>query len=552
MNEALDLQRERAPRVLLVEDNERDQALLAEILTRSGYECDQAGTCEEGRQKAEAEDYACALVDLGLPDGSGLSLLSDFSAICPFMVPIVLTGDGSANSIIETMRAGAFDYLTKPVTMARLRAAVSRAVSHHDAVRDRAELVKLLLDEREQLRARIDAATADIRQYATQCEISSARFRTLLRLSQLSAQHSPDEAFMNNVLTELGKHIPLRVIAVCDVTRQKFLAIGHPDEDDPPMFFMGSGAPGGDAVLAEVQPQAVAGLWLEEQTAFAVDPLTAKVFTKTFWGRSRSIVAFYLAPDYELDPSDDEFLDMCGHFLAFEWEQSKLLLNVAHHASLGRVAVELARNFIQPLTAIHTALDFIGEIVPPTPEFKEGMEVISQNLERLRLQTQELRRLGLLREESIETVYLDEYIDRALDILAVAIQNRGVTIEKDFQSGCECVLMNGTMLARTFLDIILMALRSAGVGSAIRIELARTAGDHVQVELRYAVPIPKGDGRQGVSIDDSTQRQPELELVQRTIQSCGGHLSVERTPAETVIHIVLPRNINDTAAVHLV
>ncbi|MCH7910185.1 MAG: response regulator, partial [Candidatus Hydrogenedentes bacterium] len=85
-----------AHRILIVEDRPELRALLAEQLTELGYRCDCAASCEEGRKAVGEQRYACCLVDLGLPDGSGLELFAAFTQIDPHLVAVRLAGDASA------------------------------------------------------------------------------------------------------------------------------------------------------------------------------------------------------------------------------------------------------------------------------------------------------------------------------------------------------------------------------------------------------------------------------------------------------------------------
>jgi signal transduction histidine kinase len=213
------------------------------------------------------------------------------------------------------------------------------------------------------------------------------------------------------------------------------------------------------------------------------------------------------------------------------------MLYVAHHASLGNIAVELARSFIQPLTAIQTAADFVNETVA-VPDGKQGLAIITQNVDRLRRQTQEFRKLSTMRQNAVETVRLDEYADQALDMLSVAIQNRGVTVHRDYITDCECVLLNGTALARTFLDLLLSALRSVEIGGNLFLRLLELDADHVAFEISYM-----GPGRKGGAGHASDLADPAYQLAERTIHSCGGSLNVEiLEDRRKVVRIVLPRN----------
>jgi DNA-binding response OmpR family regulator len=535
--------------VLVVEDEPTQRLYLETLLSLDGYECHTAATCAEGRERFQTDRFALVLLDLGLPDGSGLDLLGEFTSADSCLVPIVLTGDGSTESVIGTLRAGAFDFLIKPVDKTTLMATLARGYSHYTLRRERLELLDLLVKEKEQLEMRVAAATADIRQYATACETSNARLRSLLALVRLSASYYSAEMLMRHTIRELGRHLPVRCLALCDVSRERLLAVwegaGDAQFTDTPVS--GSAA-GYEALVADAEPARLVQEWVSRNTGFDISGHREFVFPQALWNRSIYTVGFYLAPDSEEGPSVEEYLGMCAHFLASEWEQSNLLLHVAHHASVGSIAVELARSFVQPLTALRTAADFVAETIV-SPDGAEGMEVMRENIERLRRQTQEFRKLSLLREDCVETVRLDEYIDQALDILAVAIQNRGVTIEKDCSRDCECILLNGTALARTFLDLILSAVRSTQLGGRMHLRLSDAGPAHVAFEIAYDA-ADATSARRGPNPYESVQAHPGLQLAERTIHSCGGTLAItsERGLGRRV-RVVLPRNATHPSAV---
>ncbi|MFA6244927.1 MAG: response regulator [Candidatus Hydrogenedentales bacterium] len=533
------------PRILIVEDEPAQRRLIAEILKREGFQYDEASTCSEGLSFFEKDRYACALIDLGLPDGSGLSLLADFCREDMNLVSVVLTGDATAETIITTMRAGAFDYLCKPVDLITLRTAILRALSHNDVARERSELFRLLVEEREQLRVRVEEATVDLRQYARACERSNDHLRTLLRLARMSAEYYADERMFRQVFAELQQHAPMRGIALCDAARRRMVALVQAEEGDETEYHTCDGAfqvSGFDSMLASAEPDLFIQEWLTRNTLFDRDSVKSYVYTQSFWNRGTCTVAFFLAADYEPDEAFLGFLDTSSYFLSFEWERGQLLFHIAHHASLGNIGVELARNFIQPLTAIQMAADFVSETLT-TVDSKQGMQIVMDNVDRLRRQTQEFRKLSLLRENAIETVRLDEFVDQALEMLSVAIQSRGVTIEKDVIRDSECVLLNGTTLARTILDLILDSLRSIEIGGELALRLYGPDEEHIAFEVSYGrMGMPRSSEISSGDFE-SVGMHPSLQLAERSVHSCGGTLNIENAASSRrKIRILLPRN----------
>jgi len=110
--------------VLIVEDDANLRAALAALVTREGVVAQVAATLERARRRLAEASFDAVLVDLTLPDGSGLDLLGDPEAQgAPEY--IVVTGDGTAETAVQALKRGALDYLTKPVDRARLRSVLA-------------------------------------------------------------------------------------------------------------------------------------------------------------------------------------------------------------------------------------------------------------------------------------------------------------------------------------------------------------------------------------------------------------------------------------------
>jgi two-component system response regulator PilR (NtrC family) len=118
-----------APFSLLVIDDEPDLRTLYELtLLREGYEVETAGSVEEALQMLKERSYSAVISDMRLPDGSGLDILAQLEADARREKAIVITAYGSAENAVEALKAGAFDYLTKPVDLRQFRLVVAAAL----------------------------------------------------------------------------------------------------------------------------------------------------------------------------------------------------------------------------------------------------------------------------------------------------------------------------------------------------------------------------------------------------------------------------------------
>jgi two-component system response regulator RegA len=112
-----------APSVLLVEDDERFRERLGRALAARGCEVRAVAAVAEALAAARQESPELAVVDLRLPDGTGLDVVRGLHAIDPTTRIVVLTGYGSIATALESVKLGASHYLTKPVDADQVLAA---------------------------------------------------------------------------------------------------------------------------------------------------------------------------------------------------------------------------------------------------------------------------------------------------------------------------------------------------------------------------------------------------------------------------------------------
>ena len=126
------------PRVLVIEDERAIQRFLRVGLDAEGYAVDEAVTGREGLTLAAMHVPDVVLLDLGLPDRDGLSVLSGFREWSSVPV-IVLTARGQEHDKVRALDAGADDYVTKPFSMPELLARIRVALRHRTLGADGAE-----------------------------------------------------------------------------------------------------------------------------------------------------------------------------------------------------------------------------------------------------------------------------------------------------------------------------------------------------------------------------------------------------------------------------
>jgi len=137
-------------RILLVEDDKRIVADVERVLKAAGYVVETVSDGEEAWFRGDTEDYGAVILDLGLPEMDGLSVLKRWRADDRHMPVLILTARGSWVERVDGIDAGADDYLPKPFRMeellARLRAIVRRSIGRPSPVISAGDIT---LDERQ-------------------------------------------------------------------------------------------------------------------------------------------------------------------------------------------------------------------------------------------------------------------------------------------------------------------------------------------------------------------------------------------------------------------
>ncbi|MEO8806860.1 MAG: sigma-54 dependent transcriptional regulator [Burkholderiaceae bacterium] len=120
---------------LLVVDDEPDLRTLYELtLLREGYDIETAGTVHDALLHLKDRTYSAVITDMRLPDGTGLDVLRWLEESGRREKAIVITAYGSAENAVEALKAGAYDYLTKPVDLKQFRAVVASALGRGTVV----------------------------------------------------------------------------------------------------------------------------------------------------------------------------------------------------------------------------------------------------------------------------------------------------------------------------------------------------------------------------------------------------------------------------------
>jgi two-component system, NtrC family, nitrogen regulation response regulator NtrX len=126
--------------ILIVDDEAGIRSTLAEILADEGYGTTVASNVEETRQQLQRGFYDLAILDIWLPDGDGLDLLTEIRRDHAETPVLMISGHASIDTAVKALHQGAYDFLEKPLSLSRVLVTVQNALEHSRLARELRQL----------------------------------------------------------------------------------------------------------------------------------------------------------------------------------------------------------------------------------------------------------------------------------------------------------------------------------------------------------------------------------------------------------------------------
>jgi len=123
-------------KILIVDDDRFIRMALGEAVRSWGYETIEAGTVSAARTLFTEHEPSVALLDIDLPDGSGLDLLNEVKEKSPETIAVMITGNVDVANSLAALRGGAHDFIGKPVKLEELRVTLRNALETRELRRE--------------------------------------------------------------------------------------------------------------------------------------------------------------------------------------------------------------------------------------------------------------------------------------------------------------------------------------------------------------------------------------------------------------------------------
>jgi len=143
-------------RILIVDDNENMLETLSDILQEQGYDTETATTGKEAIRKAKNIAINIAIIDIKLPDITGMEVLQTFRRLYPNRKNIIITANATLLNTIDALNMGANAYIMKPLDHTRLEQALTQCLDEQQKIEESITEIKKILSEQKLIRRLYD------------------------------------------------------------------------------------------------------------------------------------------------------------------------------------------------------------------------------------------------------------------------------------------------------------------------------------------------------------------------------------------------------------
>ncbi len=133
-------------RILVVDDEESHRIMLRAVLQDEGYEIIEATDGQEAVRAVEQEPFDLALMDIRMTNMNGIEALFEIRKVSPMMPVLIMTAYASVKTAVSALKAGAFDYLTKPLDIDELKILIQRGIEYYHLQQENRALKERLKD----------------------------------------------------------------------------------------------------------------------------------------------------------------------------------------------------------------------------------------------------------------------------------------------------------------------------------------------------------------------------------------------------------------------
>jgi len=481
---------DRRRRVIIVDDNAELVDTLRAVIA-SGIPDIEIETADSGRAALlmGQKGFDVAIVDVKLPDVSGIDLITPLRSISPFAEVLLLTGFASVDAAIGALRSGAFAFVLKSFRPEELISIVEQALTKVELKHEREELER--------------------------------RYRDLVEVTDVlvvALDPSDECALMNRKATSIVN------TSSEDALGRNFLESWIPEEDRSAM----------KAALAETRIQLRA---VEVETGFCDLAATGPHarWKRIRWHLSRSRVAKDRRPRGET-PNPD-----LVYAIGIDVTERRALERRAADAeaisAMGELAMNLAHEIRNPLNAavlqlhlLNRNLDRIETDAPTRGAMKDRVRIVGDEIGRLNRLLTEFLELARPRGIAREPVHLPRLADEVLDLEEESAKNRGIVIIRDLPTDGCVAIGDREKLKQVTINLVVNAIEAMKQGGTLTVRV-RPVEERVVMTIEDSGPGIASELLPNVFDPFFTTKEAGtglgLSIVRKIVDQHGGDIDIE-------------------------
>jgi PAS domain S-box-containing protein len=505
-------------KVLLVDDEPSIRLTIAEFLRREGYEVLTASDGDQAASLIGSADLDIAVIDINLPRRGGIELLQELSGREPYVPVIMMTGEPSLSHLPHIVRAGAYDFIPKPV----LKDVIIRAVA-------RAAEKKQLSDERRRLERELNLHAAELER----------------RVVERTAELAESNNFLNLVLESSTEYGIVAVDMNCHITLFNHGAerlFGYASSETlghlPRELFLDMTRGGGERAFQECLREAVAsGRYQGEVHLHRAD-------------QTEFVAAITVTPIRAADQRQLGFLCVVRDLTSEREAEASLRqmqARLAHQekiAALGRVAAQVAHEVKNPLAGLLLYSMHMKKKLAGTPEEMALVDEIINTVKHLTNTVEQIMSFARPLNLAMQEVDLNVIIINVMQLLQPQLAANGIEKHLHLEEAGGMVRLDESSMRSVLMNLILNAVQAMPGGGRLSIETGVRAG---AMHIEIADTGVGMTAEQAASIFEPfyTTKSQGLGLgmsyAKRIVEHHRGKITVESRPGEgTRLHVELP------------